>query len=369
MSRPPALALVWRGAGVLAACLALVSCATPPPDLAPVPAPTSEVGRAALPSHPVPAAADETSPRGARGRVIGRSDRLLLYAPADGDSLEGVAARFLGQASLAWSLSEANLGARMAPGQPWVVPLEPLNPLGVHSGRVQTVPILCYHRFGPSATKMVMPPSSFEAQLRWLADNGYRVVPLAAVEAFLAGRAGLPERSVVITIDDGYESVYRHAFPLLKRFGFPATLFVYTDFVGGGDALTWGQMQEMQASGLVDIQSHSKSHRNLVERIAGESDERYRQAIETELRVPRETLERRLPGAKVRHLAYPYGDANEAVIDTAGRQGVVLAATVSPGGNPFFANPLLLRRTMIFGDLSLDGFKAKLQTSRDWAVP
>ena len=59
---------------------------------------------------------------------------------------------------------------------------------------------------------------------------------------------------MVITIDDGYESTYRHAFPILKRHGFPATVFVYTDFLGGGDALTWPQLQEMSASGLIDVQ-------------------------------------------------------------------------------------------------------------------
>jgi hypothetical protein len=53
-------------------------------------------------------------------------------------------------------------------------------------------------------------------------------------------------------------------------------VFVYTDFLGGGDALTWAQLQEMQASGLVDVQSHSKSHRNLIERRPGETDDRYR---------------------------------------------------------------------------------------------
>jgi peptidoglycan/xylan/chitin deacetylase (PgdA/CDA1 family) len=58
---------------------------------------------------------------------------------------------------------------------------------------------------------------------------------------------------------------------VLKKYGLPATVFVYTDFLGGGDALTWAQMQEMLASGLVDVQSHSKSHRNLIERLPGET--------------------------------------------------------------------------------------------------
>ena len=125
----------------------------------------------------------------------------------------------------------------------------------------------------------------------------------------------------------------------------------------------------MQASGLVDVQSHSKSHRNLIERRADETDERYRSNIDTEIRVPRDTLERRLPPLRVRHLAYPFGDANEVVLDSATRHGFELGVTVIPGGNAFFAQALMLRRTMIFGDMTLDAFKARLQISRPLAPP
>jgi peptidoglycan/xylan/chitin deacetylase (PgdA/CDA1 family) len=212
---------------------------------------------------------------------------------------------------------------------------------------------------------MVISPARFEAQLDWLARNGWRVVRLDDVAAFLEGRQALPERSVVITIDDGYESVHRHAWPLLRKYGFPATLFVYTDFVGaGGDALSWAQLREMTASGLIDVQSHSKTHRNLVDRLNGETDEQYRRALDVEMRVPRQQLEARLPAHEVTYIAYPFGDADEAVVDAAGRHGFRLGLTVVPGGNPFFAQPLLLRRTMIFGDLDLEGFKARLQTRR-----
>ena len=216
---------------------------------------------------------------------------------------------------------------------------------------------------------MVVSPANFEAQMAWLARNGYRVIRLAELAGFLSGSRPLPQRAVVITFDDGYESVYRHAFPVLKKYGLPATAFVYTDFLGAGDALSWPQLQEMLGSGLVDIQSHSKSHRNLIERRPGENDSLYRTNIDAEMRVPRDTLERRLPTLKVRHLAYPFGDANEQVLEAAARHGFELAATVQPGGNPFYAHPLLLRRTMIFGDMSLDTFKSKLTVARRLVSP
>lgn len=336
-----------RGGAVWLACL-LVACASPPSPNA-----TAPSGAA----------------RSANGDVLGRSDRFVIYQPQGDDTLRSIAAQFLGSADRDWVIGDFNRLSRPVPGQPLVVPLKPLNPIGVQGDRYQTVPILCYHRFGGANSKMSVSPDNFAAQLDWLARNDYRVIRLSQLIGFLQGREALPKRAVVITMDDGYESVHRYALPLLRKHDFPATLFVYTDFIGAGDGLSWNQLAELKASGLVDIQAHSKTHRNLIERTAGETDERYRQSIDAEVRVPRELLERRLPTQQVRQFAFPYGDANEAVLDTLTRQQYQLAVTVYPGGNAFFAMPLMLRRTMIFGDIDLDAFKAKLQISRAMAAP
>jgi peptidoglycan/xylan/chitin deacetylase (PgdA/CDA1 family) len=358
-----------RAATLLAVGATVAGCASQVP--APADSTAPRVATVASPATRVVTVHEGLAPTipGASGDVVGRNDRILVYRPAVGDTLEGVSTRFLGDPQKSWILDEANPAASLREGQPLLVPLRPLRPLGVTTGGLQTVPILCYHRLGQGSSKMVIAPNTFEQQMNWLVRNGYRVIRLGELAAFLAGEQALPPRAVVITFDDGYESVYRHAFPVLRRLGLPATAFVYTDFLGGGDALTWPQMQEMLDSGLVDIQSHSKSHRNLTERRAGESDERYRANIDLEMRAPRELLERRLPSLKVRHLAYPYGDANDTVLDSASRNGIELAATVVPGGNPFYAHPLMLRRTMIFGDMSLEAFKARLVVQRELAAP
>ena len=341
----------------------LAGCGSAPPAAAPTGAAPAEPPGQPQDEAPVAPFAN------ARGDILGRNDRLLIYRPRAGDLLPAIAKRFLGHAELAWTLAEANGLAAPQAGKPLLVPLVPINAIGVDADRYQTVPILCYHRFGPGVSKMIMPAANFAAQLEWLSKNDYRVVTLADVAQFLDGRKALPKRSVVITIDDGYESVYRHAFPLLKRYGFAATLFVYTDFVGVGDGLSWAQLQEMADSGLVDIQSHSKTHRNLIERTAQESEPRYRQNIDTEIRVPRELIEKRLPAARVAHIAYPFGDANELVLETAARHRFEIGVSVNPGGNGFFAQPLMLRRTMIFGDLDLEAFKAKLQVTKAFVAP
>jgi peptidoglycan/xylan/chitin deacetylase (PgdA/CDA1 family) len=340
----------------LLAALALAACGT----LGTLPQ-ASDRPPAATP----PAGSGEAHPPWpeARGEVAGRRERLLVYVPRKGDTLDGIAARFLGGTEQAWQIAEAN-GQRwtVSAGEPLVVPLVAGNPLGVTADAVQAVTVLCYHRLGFAASKMVVAPADFEAQLDWLAREHYRVIRLADLAEFLAGRRQLPQRSVVITFDDGYESIYRYAYPVLRKHGYPATLFMYTDFIGARDALSWTQLDTMSRSGLVDIGAHSKTHRNLARPLAGESDEAYRQSLDTELRQPRTVLERQLgaAGVQVRNFAYPYGDANDAVLQVAQREKYALGLTVTPGGNSFYADPLLLRRTMIFGDISLDEFKARL---------
>ena len=359
MSRPEC----WlRGVATGAAAVLMAACATREPAPAPVPVAVA----VAKPRVEAPL------PPPAGGRVLGRSERFVIYQPAAGDTLRSIAAHFVGSESRDWVIADFNGVAQAEPDRPLAIPLKQLNPTGVYADQYQTVPILCYHRFatgsGNSGGKMVISAANFAAQLDWLRRNDYRVITLSQLTAFLLGRQALPKRSVVITIDDGYESVHRVALPLLRKYGFPATLFAYTDFIGAADALSWAQLQDLVASGLVDVQAHSKSHRNLIERAAADSDDRYRQMLDTEARAPRELLERKLP-VQVRYYAYPYGDANQAVLDALTRQRYQLAVTVNPGGNGFFAQPLMLRRTMIYGDIDLAAFKLKLQTVRGVATP
>jgi peptidoglycan/xylan/chitin deacetylase (PgdA/CDA1 family) len=322
---------------------------------------------------PDPKTSSGTAVRAATdGKVLGRNERLVIYQAAPGETLAQIAARFLGSPDLAWVIGDHNHVSKPDPARPLVVPLPPLsqaNPLGVYSDRYQTVPILCYHRFAASspgkgsAGKMTVSSTALAAQCEWLAQNDFHVLKLAQLEPWLAGKQALPLRSVVITADDGYESFYRYAFPLLKKYGFAATLFVYTDFVGAADAVNWAEMQEMVDSGLVDVQAHSRTHRNLIERQSSELDDSYQRMLQSEIRTPRELLERKLRTPQ-RHFAYPYGDANEAVLNVLDSHRFQLGVTVNPGGNGFFAQPLMLHRTMIFGDMSLEDFKARLQISR-----
>lgn len=296
--------------------------------------------------------------------VIAQNERFVIYSPQADETLRSLARDFLGDVERYWEIAEFNGIAQATPGEPLVIPLHSRNPIGVFRDGYQTVPILTYHRFGhKDGNKMVVTPEAFAAQLDALEQQNYHVVRLSDLGEFLSAKRALPKRSVIITIDDGYASTYTHAYPLLKKHGFPATVFLYTDFVGARDALTWPQMQEMVKSGLIDIQSHSKTHANLTDRLRDESDEAYRKRLDAEIRTPQRVLKEHL-GLSIDSFAYPYGNANRQVVERLSQAGYDLAVTVNAGSNPFFADPLMLQRTMVFGDMDLDQFKSKLQTFR-----
>ncbi|HSH70981.1 MAG TPA: polysaccharide deacetylase family protein, partial [Deferrisomatales bacterium] len=259
--------------------------------------------------------------------VVARDHGFVIYRVAPGDTFRSLAQRFLGDGDRDWEIEEFGQEASLAPGKEVVIPLVPANPVGVYPDGYQTVPILCYHRFGDKQAKMVVSPKEFAAQMAYLAEHGYRVVPLSAVAEFLAGRRALPRKAVAITMDDGYRSNYQHAYPVLKRHGFPATIFLYTDFLGGGAALRTEEMREMLASGLVDIQPHSKAHTNLALPTAEEDEAAYARRLEQEV-VGSAARIRQLLDVPIHTFAYPYGDTDRQVIALLDDAGYRLGATV-----------------------------------------
>lgn len=293
------------------------------------------------------------------GPVLAQDRDFVLMQAQQGDELGALAERYYGDARRAWQIAEFNQLGKLQPGQVIAIPLRPRNAIGVYPDGYQTVPVLCYHRFGTARGKLVVSPAAFEGQMAFLARNGYQVITMAQLQGFLQGSEGVPRKAVVLTIDDGYRSTYEIAYPILKKYGFPATVFLYSDFVGAADALTWSQMQEMQASGVIEIQPHSKTHGNLATRQPRESDSQYKERLRTEVDTPITVIRNRL-AVNPQTYAFPYGDTNELVSDLLSRQAIRLGFTVTPGGNGFFAYRFMLRRTMVFGEDDIGDFKAKL---------
>jgi hypothetical protein len=191
-------------------------------------------------------------------------------------------------------------------------------------------PILVYHRFGPAATdEMTVRTSVFEAQLEALNRQGYTVIPLRVLVAHRLGAGPAPpRRAVVLTVDDGHRSVYTGMLPVLRRHRVPVTLFVYPSAVSNATyALTWEQLRELRATGLVDVQSHTYWHPNFLVEKRRLSAPAYEQLVEDQLRRSRSVLEERL-GATVDLLSWPFGIHDDDLKQRAIRAGYVAAVAL-----------------------------------------
>jgi peptidoglycan/xylan/chitin deacetylase (PgdA/CDA1 family) len=337
---------------------AIAGCAAPatvaPP---PVQAPTS-----------TPAPAPQPAPQPAPARPVLQTRDFVAVVVQPGDTLASLAASWLGDPSRDWEIAEYNDVSAAVPGQELAIPLRPYRRGGLTPEQYQTVPVLVYHQIAEKSTnKMTVSREAFEAQMRFLSEKGYRVVTLDRLLEFVEFRGQLPAKSVVITIDDGWRSVYDIAFPILKRYGHPATLFVYTDLItGGAKTLSWDQLREMAAQGL-DVQCHTLTHRNLALPQGAETADEYFEAVRREIEASARLIEQKI-GRRPKYLAYPYGDTNGLAISALRKHGYQAAFTVVREPNPFFTPAYRLSRSMVYGDFDLAKFEKNLVVSERKAL-
>jgi peptidoglycan/xylan/chitin deacetylase (PgdA/CDA1 family) len=316
---------------VLSSCSLLRPAASPPP---------------AAPAPPTP-----------RAHVFQSEDFVVTFA-SPGDTAESLALRFLGDAGKAWMIQDYNGTARLVPGQEVVIPRRGWNAAGVDPTGYQLVPVLVYHQIAEARGRVVVAPAAFEEQMRYLKARGFRVVTLAALVDFLARGRQLPRNAVVLTFDDGYRSFLDHAYPVLRDLGFPATLFVYTDYVGAGrQAMDWSDLERLGREGF-DVQAHSKTHGDLRRRRA-ESDADYAKRMQAELGDPQALFERHL-GRRARLFAYPYGFHDDELVAKVREYGYEAAFTVRREGNAVFLSPWRLHRSQVYGDMTLEEFARTL---------
>ncbi len=278
---------------------------------------------------------------------IFRSSDYVVYKLQAGDTSAALAQKYLGDERKYWLIEDANENRPFKTGMFIHIPLKDRNRAGLSLKGYQQVPILCYHRFAEECTSsLCMPAHLFEQQMKFLKENGYRVISPELLLDFLDYRHSIPKKSVIISIDDGYRSVYNVAYPILKKYGFTATLFVYIDYVGvSSKSITWQQLAEMKAAGFC-IGSHTVAHSDLSKKFDGETEKAYLERVRRELALSKEVLDRKL-SQDTFVLAYPFGRYTRQVRDMTEAAGYRLAMTVKRGGNPFFMNPQTLNREMV----------------------
>lgn len=220
------------------------------------------------------------------------------------------------------------------------------------------IPILCYHNFNPTKPgSMNLTPKKFESQIQWLEDNGFHIIPLKEAVAYLEGeRATLPSKSIVITIDDGWESAYTYLAPIVKKHKIPVTLFIYPQTISSGkNAMTWEQLKELQAVGLFDIQSHTYSHPNFKQEKKRFSSPAYDKFVKNELVKAKQILEEKM-GKEITLLAWPFGIYNEYLEQQAKEAGYKMAFTIDAKPDNKSYRPMAQPRYMIIDAQSMNTF-------------
>jgi peptidoglycan/xylan/chitin deacetylase (PgdA/CDA1 family) len=241
--------------------------------------------------------------------------------------------------------AEATAGGSPGPGVAAAAPSPKKITKPVVDQTAQTL-IFCYHRL---VDKIRYPgteitPAAFEAEMKQLKDAGITVISMQDLLAWKRGEKNIPPRSAVISFDDGWKSQYEVGWPIMKKFGYPFTMFIYTEGVrggslGGGEAITWEQLADMRDNG-VDIQAHTATHQDLREghniMLAAPGGKRtrtkltgpqYEQWVHNEVVGCKQLLEQRL-GIKVNCFAVPFGSYNEHVKEIARNAGYEAMFTV-----------------------------------------
>lgn len=222
----------------------------------------------------------------------------------------------------------------------------------------ERVPVLMYHRVEPvvhaSELRYAVTCAQFAAHLDWLAGHGWQPCSLSSFMDWYLDGSSLPERSVLITFDDGFAGLHSHVLPLLKQRHWPAAVFLVSALIGGcegwlaregrGEAsahalLSAAQIAEMQAVGF-EFHSHSRHHARLPD-----LDE---ERLLDEVSGSRAELQKLL-GQPVDAIAYPYGRVDERVRLAVEKAGYRLGFSVDPGFNRPRGPALAVRRLDITG--------------------
>lgn len=213
------------------------------------------------------------------------------------------------------------------------------------------IPILMYHDVGDPAGGLTVTPEMLEEQLDVLAAHGYEAVSMDTLLLALRGEpVHLPEKGVVITFDDAYSGVFRKAYPILKKRGLTATLYVVTGLVEKKGYVNWEQIREMESDGWT-IGSHTVHHLDL--RLLTGKD------LQDEIASARSMLQQNT-GQPILSFSYPSGKYDPAVVHAVESAGHYGAVTTDPGTAMLLDAPFTLKRVRVDGRDAIAVFKAKL---------
>jgi peptidoglycan/xylan/chitin deacetylase (PgdA/CDA1 family) len=232
------------------------------------------------------------------------------------------------------------------------------------------IPVLIYHEIatdGRQPGETVIALERFEAQMRWLAEHGYRTLSMAELVAIVAGRVPMPARSVVLTFDDGWKNVL-NAVPVLERYHMKASFWIISGTGIGEDYMVWSDVESLARHPGFEVESHTMTHPwdpadNLVTWVEDKVRGRGAESARAELVDSKRELERHLH-RPVNYLAWPCGWYNDALVRLAVDAGYRALLTAEAGLNAPHGDVLRIKRTFVDGSCGLDEFAMTVNDGR-----
>ena len=224
------------------------------------------------------------------------------------------------------------------------------------------VSVLAYHRFGRTVNDgMTVQTATFRLQLDYLREHHHPVIPLRTLISYLQGHSPAPPAgAVVITVDDGHQSVVTEMLPLVREYKVPVTLFIYPSAISNASyAMTWAQLDALRETGLIDIQSHTYWHPNFRIEKRRLSPSAYQTFTTLQLVKPLTVIQRKL-GIQPDLLAWPFGLYDDELIGMAREAGYVAAFTLDHRLVTPRENIMALPRFLVTGSPTSRTFAAML---------
>lgn len=215
------------------------------------------------------------------------------------------------------------------------------------------IPVLMYHKVGPDADNdAVIREDLFRAQMKFLHDNGFHPLTMDQLNDYVREGKAVPVKPVVLTFDDGYEDTYTIVYPVLKEYGFAATVYINPGDMG--TRLTWEQVKEMSENGIT-IASHGYDHVRMNELSDSEQAanvSKAQTALKEKLNITNEWF------------CYPYGRETDYTQKLMKENGIKLAVTMNPGWVHAGDNPYALHRIWIGNAVDLKHFEERITTEK-----
>ncbi len=292
---------------------------------------------------------------------------LLAISVGPEDNLDELARRYLGAADRKWIIEDFNRIDALHDGQLLLIPRGNYRPGGLGPDGYQMVPVLAYPDLAAVRSEQTSRiVARFRSQMQFLQTEGYHVVDIRQLAAFMAFDATLPPKAVILTFDDQSRLFYDLIFPILRTLKLPGTLFIAPPAVGGEAQADWSQLREMTESGISIQYRFPATVAGTLKPLRFPDRSRLAQIVATLAR-ERIQIETNI-GQPCRYLAYAGGKMAALKIMLAEKAGFAGGFNRSGGSNPFYRHRFAVQREPVRWDEAIDSFRKHLDVFKDEAL-